>query len=188
MANDNEHVTAETARKMEHAQDNTTREMCETVFYLARYAERLEIDKAISVPDERELLHMVCEWAEGFEREYDPYGPNDHSGELEARGTRWLLETFPYMPELDNRRQAIIDFVRFEEETSLIWPWAASPDEIMQNDDTLLQVEKDIHFFAEDDYDADELYDALNRIVGINPALNPISDPDSEMTMDNMQM
>lgn len=141
MVNDNEHVTAETARKMEHALDDTTRRMCETVFYLSRYAECLEIDKAISVPDERELLHMVCDWAEEFERKFNPYGP-DHSGELETLGTRWLLETFPYNPELDDKRQTIIEFIRSEDEKSSNWPWATPAHEIIQSDKILRQLEK----------------------------------------------
>lgn len=187
MINGNEHVTEETARKMEHALDDTTWRMCETIFYLARYAECLEIDKAISVPDERELMHMVFDWAEEFERKYDPYGHN-HSGELETRGTRWLLETFPYDPELDDERQAIIEFIRSEDEKSSLWPWATPADEIIQSDTILRQLEKEIHFSAWGDFNADELYDALNRIVGINPALNPVSGPDKEMTMGNMYM
>ena len=71
----------------------TVNELCETVFYLSRYAECLELDKAISVPDERELLQMVCDWAKEFEQAFDP--DRDHQAELESKGTQWLLENFP---------------------------------------------------------------------------------------------
>ena len=67
----------------------TEQELCETVFYLSRYAECLEIDKTITVPDERELFWMLYDWA------------IDHHEKLETEGARWLMETFPYTPELD---------------------------------------------------------------------------------------
>lgn len=94
--------------------DYTENELCETVFYLARYAECLEIDKTITVTDERELFWMILEWAQEFERNFDPSGEKDHSIELETQGPQWLRETFPYMPEEDVARKAIIDFVNFE--------------------------------------------------------------------------
>ncbi len=81
--------------------DYTEDELCETVFYLSRYAECLEIDKAITVPDERELLWMILEWARQFEQNYDIQ--KDHQMELETQGPRWLRATFPYTPELDDQ-------------------------------------------------------------------------------------
>ena len=105
--------------------DYTENELCETVFYLARYAECLEIDKTITVTDERELFWMILEWAQEFERNFDPSGEKDHSIELETQGPQWLRETFPYMPEEDVARKAIIDFVNFESATSVVWPWAS---------------------------------------------------------------
>ena len=79
----------------------TEQELCETVFYLSRYAECLEIDKTITVPDERELFWMLYDWANQFEETFDPDGPIDHHEKLETEGARWLMETFPYTPELD---------------------------------------------------------------------------------------
>ena len=81
--------------------EHTIEELCETVFYLSRYTECLEIDKAITVPDERELFWMILDWAQEFERNYDSAGGKDHRSELEAQGVRWLLDTFPYAPELE---------------------------------------------------------------------------------------
>ena len=79
----------------------TADELCEAVFYLSRYAECLEIGKAITVPDERELLWMIIDWAKEFEQRFDPNGSRDHQTDLETQGTHWLMETFPYTPELD---------------------------------------------------------------------------------------
>lgn len=149
----------------------TADELCETVFYLARYAECLEIDKTITVPDERELLRMILDWAKDFEKSFDPGGGEDHSALLESRGPRWLLETFPYTPELDEQRQFIIEFIRFEESTSAIWPWALSGEEIMRDSSLLKEVERSIHFDETGGCDTDELYEALDRIAGVNPEL-----------------
>ncbi len=79
----------------------TVEELCDTVFYLARYAECLEIDKVITVPDERELSWMIQDWARQFEQSFDPDSGKDYQSELESQGTRWLLDTFPYDPEMD---------------------------------------------------------------------------------------
>ena len=75
--------------------DYTENELCETVFYLARYAECLEIDKAITVPDERELFHMLLDWARAFTRTFELDGEKDYMTELESQGPKWLTTTFP---------------------------------------------------------------------------------------------
>ena len=81
-------------------QNYSTEELCCTVFYMARYAEALEADKAISIENERELFWLILDWAKGFEQSFDCHSM-DYSAELESQGFRWLLETFPYSPELD---------------------------------------------------------------------------------------
>ncbi len=92
---------------MEHPSgEYTTEELCDTVFYMARYAEAMEIDRTISVPDERELFWCLFDWAKEFEKNFDQSGAVDHQMKLETAGRQWLLETFPYEPELDE------DFVR----------------------------------------------------------------------------
>lgn len=164
-------------------QERTMREVCDTVFYLSRYAEALEIDQAITVPDERELFHLIYEWARDFRQTFDPGGGADYQAELETRGPRWLLETFPHMPELDGRRQAIIDFIKFEEETSVIWPWAVPAEGIIQSEEMLLAVEKLVNFDDAHNYDTDELYAAVVQIAGVNPALETEQGTDNGMTM-----
>ncbi len=69
------------------------------------------------------------------------------------------------------RLEAIIDFVTFEDETSLIWPWAIPAEDILQNQETLLKIAAAIHFDETGSCDTDELYDAIDQIVGINPVL-----------------
>ena len=65
--------------------DYTENELCETGFYLARYAECLEIDKTITVSDERELFWIIFEWAQEFERSFDLSGKKDYMIELETK-------------------------------------------------------------------------------------------------------
>ena len=166
--------------------DYTENEICETVFYLARYAECLETDKAITVPDERELFWMLLEWAREFTRTFEPGGDKDYMTELERQGPKWLTATFPYMPELDGERAAIIDFLQFEESTSAVWPWTLPADEITQNDELLRKVEKAVSFDQQGDYDTDELYNALDRIVGVNPVLKDSQAPSSGITQPSM--
>lgn len=151
--------------------DYTENELCETVFYLARYAECLEIEKAITVPDERELFQMLLEQAREFTQAFDPHSGKDYIAQLESHGPKWLKETFPYQPEQDVVRGAIIDFVNFENATSIIWPWAVPADEIIQSEETLRKLERAVGFEQGEAFDTDVLYAALDRIVGVNPVL-----------------
>lgn len=166
--------------------DYTEDEICGTVFYLARYAECLEIDKAITVPDERELFWMLLDWAREFTRTFGPNGNKDYMTELESQGPKWLKTTFPYMPKLDREREAIVDFLRFEESTSTIWPWALPADEILQNEELLRKVEKAVSFDSQGSCDTDELYDALDRVIGVNPELKESAPPSLEITRPGM--
>ncbi len=68
-------------------------------------------------------------------------------------------------------RQAILDFIRFEEETSRIWPWAISAEAIIQSDEMLKEIECAIHSERGEDFNTDDLYDAIDRVAGVNPEL-----------------
>lgn len=166
--------------------DYTENELCETVFYLARYAECMEIDKDITVPDERELFWMILEWAREFTQTFDPCGGKDYMTELESQGPRWLRETFPYMPEEDEARKAIIDFINFESATSVIWPWAVPAEEIIRDEKTLRKLERAAGFDQEGNFDTDVLYAAIDRIVGVNPVLEEGPAPGSETFQPSM--
>lgn len=156
--------------KMSGQKKDHLRAICDTVFYLSRYAESLEIDRAITVPDERELSFHIFDWAREFVEKFDPNG-RDPQMELESCGRQWLMKTFPYVPEKSVRRQAICDFICFEDETSVIWPWALSADELLQNENILNEIEQAVCFNQADEYDTDELYEAINRIAGVHPTL-----------------
>ncbi len=78
----------------------TIEELCCTVFYMARYAEAMEADRTITVPDERELFWCLFDWAKDFEKNFDRSSGIDHQMQLETEGSQWLRETFPYDPDL----------------------------------------------------------------------------------------
>lgn len=69
-------------------------------------------------------------------------------------------------------REAIADFVTFEDETSLIWPWTIPAEDILQNEETLQKIAAIIHLDEAGCCDTDELHDVIDRIVGINPVLS----------------
>lgn len=94
--------------------------------------------------------------------------------------------TAPHACEPDAQTKAIIDFVQFEDSTSIIWPWALSADEITQNEELLRKVKMAVSFDPQGDWDTDELYEALDRIVGVNPVLKDSQATNSGMTQPGM--
>lgn len=75
--------------------------------------------------------------------------------------------------ELNEQRKGIIDFIQFEDATSLIWPWAVSADTLLKSEPLLQAIEKAVHFDSAGQCDTDELYWAIDRIVGVNPVIEP---------------
>ena len=72
----------------------------------------------------------------------------------------------------ENVRQAIIDFINFEDETSKIWPWAMSAEELLLSEETLQQIAKTMRPDEAGEYGTDELYDAISQVAGVNPTLH----------------
>ena len=81
------------------------------------------------------------------------------------------LATQGKIADESKRIKAIIDFINFEDETSLIWPWAVPAEDLLQNKATLLNIAEAVYFDESGCCDTDELYDAIGQMVGINPAL-----------------
>lgn len=68
-------------------------------------------------------------------------------------------------------RQAVIDFINFEDATSQIWPWAMTAEKLLQNEEALQKIVKAAEHDGTGKCDTDELYDAISRIAGVNPIL-----------------
>jgi len=75
------------------------------------------------------------------------------------------------IPERPKLRQDITDFIQFEDETSLTWPWAISAEKLLQNEEMLQKIVDAVRFDENGCYDADDLYDAIGKIAGANPTL-----------------
>ncbi|WP_325213493.1 hypothetical protein [Oscillibacter sp.] len=73
--------------------------------------------------------------------------------------------------ELSKQRKSIIDFIRFEDASSEIWPWAVSADDLLKSEPLLEAIEKAVRFDAAGRCGTDELYWAIDRIAGVNPVL-----------------
>lgn len=266
--------------------------LCENVFELSATAERLRIDRAITVKDSRELFHCVLDWAKEFEQDYDPNGGEDYLMSIETFGNQKILETFPYDPELadpeglssdpweaptirlkdlvllglppanvylvhkrsdvgtvpasglreltDQGRkefsdllnakveaihpgaygvelvmtgilperladfdraqaamlragpylgmfqtdgavpapdcpeeavQAVRDYLCFERDTTEVWPWFLSAEEMLYYEKTLREIGAALHPDPEHGYDTEEIHQALNEAFGVNPTL-----------------
>jgi len=68
-------------------------------------------------------------------------------------------------------RQDIIDFIQFEYETSVIWPWAISANRLLQDEDKLQKIVDAMQCNETGCYDTDDLYEAIEKIAGTNPLL-----------------
>ena len=80
----------------------------------------------------------------------------------------------------------ITDFVMFEAETSIIWPWAIPAEEMLQRRDDLLAAAKAVHLDAEGYCDTDEMYEALEQVFGTNPVLAEEHQPEGGMVPPGM--
>lgn len=68
------------------------------------------------------------------------------------------------------RREEILKFIKFEDATSKIWPWAMSAEDIMGDDLLLYEIERRAPFEG-DRCDTVALYHTIDEVVGVNPAL-----------------
>lgn len=60
---------------------------------------------------------------------------------------------------LEKKKKDIIDFVIFEENTSLSYPWNLSSEQISEQVDIIAAL-------LPDDYTTDDIYDAVSQIAG----------------------
>ena len=73
-------------------------------------------------------------------------------------------------PEMGSKRTAIFDFIQFEDATSKAWPWAMPAAEILQDEAILSTLEKTVTFDESGNCDTESLYEAIDKLVGVNPA------------------
>lgn len=67
--------------------------------------------------------------------------------------------------------QAVRDYLCFERDTTQIWPWFLSAEEMLGDERKLQEIGAALHPDPEHGYDTDEIYQALTEAFGLNPAL-----------------
>ena len=74
-----------------------------------------------------------------------------------------------YEPDCSDAYQDIVDYIRFEQETSKIWPWFISGDEMFAHETNLREIAGQLA--AAGEWDTESIYDGLTEAFGPNPLL-----------------
>lgn len=74
-----------------------------------------------------------------------------------------------YEPDCSDAYQDIVDYIRFEQETSKIWPWFISGDEMFAHETNLREIAGQLA--AAGEWDTKSIYDGLTEAFGPNPLL-----------------
>ena len=149
--------------------------LCENVFEISRVAQAMEFDRTILVEDSRGLFSDVMKWAEEFEEQFSPHGKEDYLLSIEDFANRKLIENYLRETQAEtvrlNPEQTLTDFILFTRDTSEIWPWFVSAEEILGSPEKLAEIRSSLAFDPEEGFDTDALYQALDETFGISPAL-----------------
>lgn len=73
-------------------------------------------------------------------------------------------------PEISVRRRVILDFIKFEAETAVVWPWAMPAEKMLQDEAFLSTLEEAVTFDESGSCDTEALYEAIDKLAGVNPA------------------
>ena len=68
--------------------------------------------------------------------------------------------------------EQIKEFITFEDETSIIYPWATKADNV--TDSQMNTASSKLQLIGYDDntnIDTEDIYDVLDEVLGVNPAL-----------------
>ena len=66
----------------------------------------------------------------------------------------------------------IKDFITFEDETSIIYPWATKADNVTDNQMNTASSKLQLIGYDENaDVDTEDIYDVLDEVLGVNPVL-----------------
>lgn len=74
-----------------------------------------------------------------------------------------------YEPDCSDAYQDIVDYIRFEQETSKIWPWFIFGDEMFAHETNLREIAGQLA--AAGEWDTESIYDGLTEAFGPNPLL-----------------
>lgn len=79
-----------------------------------------------------------------------------------------------------------MDYIRFEQETSEIWPWFISRDEILAQETTLREIAGRLSSAGE--WDTESIYESLTEAFGTNPLLAKQSEADTKEEGKNIKI
>ena len=91
-----------------------------------------------------------------------------------------------YEPDCGDAYQDIVDYIRFEQETSEIWPWFISRDEILAQETTLREIAGRLSSAGE--WDTESIYESLTEAFGTNPLLAKQSEADTKEEGKNIKI
>ena len=83
-----------------------------------------------------------------------------------------------YEPDCDDAYQDIVDYIRFEQETSKMWPWLISGDEMLAQETTLREIAG--RLTAAGEWDTESIYESLTEAFGNNLSLDKQSKDDTK--------
>ena len=91
-----------------------------------------------------------------------------------------------YEPDCDDAYQDIVDYIRFEQETSKMWPWLISGDEMLAQETTLREIAG--RLTAAGEWDTESIYESLTEAFGNNLSLDKQSKDDTKEEERNMNI
>ena len=83
-----------------------------------------------------------------------------------------------YEPDCGDAYQDIVDYIRFEQETSKMWPWLISGDEMLAQETTLREIAG--RLTAAGEWDTESIYESLTEAFGNNLSLDKQSKDDTK--------
>lgn len=84
-----------------------------------------------------------------------------------------------YEPDASDAYQDIVDYIQFEQETSVAWAWAVTGDEMLTDKRTLREIAS--RLASAGDWDTESIYEQLSETFGTNPVL--LSGQEPEMNL-----
>lgn len=84
-----------------------------------------------------------------------------------------------YVPEIGDAYQEIVNYIRFEQETSVAWVWAVSGDKMLADERTLREIAGRLSSAGA--WDTERIYERLTEAFRTNPAL--LSDQGPELKL-----
>lgn len=84
-----------------------------------------------------------------------------------------------YEPDAVDAYQDIVDYIQFEQATSVIWAWAVTGDEMLANEHALREIAG--RLTGAGAWDTESIYEELTETFGTNPVLLPDQGPELKL-------